>query len=207
VVYGVLGLLAIGGAYCAVLAWRRLASARFRSDQQQADFMNELQSRIAAGDMNSAKELCAEDRRVTPQLAAIALAETKTDPAKLRMKLVQQFDRAVLGELDYRLSWVGTVVKAAPMVGLLGTVMGMMGAFTQLAAGGQPETAQMAEDIGFALVTTASGLGIAIPLVLCTAAIQARLRKLEESVNIAVHDLVEVSGRAKSPKRGGLVDA
>jgi len=35
------------------------------------------------------------------------------------------FQRDVLGDLDYRMSWMATVIKAAPMVGLLGTVMGM----------------------------------------------------------------------------------
>ena len=40
----------------------------------------------------------------------------------------------VMADLEYRVSWVNTVIKAAPMIGLLGTVVGMMGAFGSLAA-------------------------------------------------------------------------
>ena len=49
------------------------------------------------------------------------------------------------------------------MLGLLGTVVGMMGAFNTLAAEGQADPSTLAGDIGLAMVTTASGLIVAIP--------------------------------------------
>ena len=52
------------------------------------------------------------------------------------------------------------------MVGLLGTVIGMMGAFAKIAGGDKVDPTQLADDISFASITTACGLAIAIPLVL-----------------------------------------
>ena len=61
--------------------------------------------------------------------------------------------------MDYQISWVNTVVKTAPMLGLQGTVLGMIAAFGKIAAkqatGVNP--ASLAEDISFALITTAVG--------------------------------------------------
>ena len=101
---------------------------------------------------------------------------------KVRQLLVDRFQRDVLADLEYRLSWVNTVIKSAPMIGLLGTVMGMMGAFKTLASQAKVKPAQLADDISFALITTASGLAIAIPLLLATASINVRIRKMEDLV-------------------------
>ncbi len=192
VIYGLLGVLAIWGAYCAVLAWRRIGVTRFRSEKQQSEFLDEIRKLGAAHQWDAAAQRCNGDRRAVSQLAAIAIAQKDAEPAKLRQRVWERFEREVLGELDYRISWIATVIKAAPMVGLLGTVMGMMGAFASLAAGNQVDTTRMAEDIGFALITTASGLGIAIPLVLCTAVIHVQLRRLEELVAVGVQEVVEI---------------
>jgi biopolymer transport protein ExbB/TolQ len=95
--------------------------------------------------------------------------------------VLDRFQRDVLADLEFRLSWVNTVIKSAPMVGLLGTVIGMMGAFAKLSVGGadvKPDA--LAEDISVALITTASGLAIAIPLVMCITVINVRIRKMED---------------------------
>ena len=69
------------------------------------------------------------------------------------------------------------------MVGLLGTVMGMMGAFAKLNSGGsQVDATQLAGDISFALITTACGLTIAIPLLMTTAYINVQISRLEDLV-------------------------
>ena len=70
------------------------------------------------------------------------------------------------------------------MLGLLGTVVGMINAFGKIAAatdtGTDPKA--LANDISFALFTTALGLTIAIPLVLAGAAVHVRIGKLQDSV-------------------------
>ena len=101
-----------------------------------------------------------------PQLALYAVNHRELTFDKLRHRLAERFQQDVMSDIEHRLSWVGTVIKSAPMIGLLGTVMGMMGAFANLSSGEKVDTIQMAADIQFALITTACGLAIAVPLVL-----------------------------------------
>jgi biopolymer transport protein ExbB/TolQ len=79
------------------------------------------------------------------------------------------------------------------MMGLFGTVTGMMGAFGNIAsAGSNVEPSQMAGDIMFALITTALGLAIAMPLLIITNGIVVRIRKMEELVGIGISHLMDV---------------
>ena len=79
------------------------------------------------------------------------------------------------------------------MVGLLGTVMGMMGAFQKLAVPGKaPDPAELAKDIQFALITTACGLAIAIPLVLATAFINVQIEKMKDLVSYGLNQFLEI---------------
>ncbi|MBL9080747.1 MAG: MotA/TolQ/ExbB proton channel family protein, partial [Planctomycetales bacterium] len=81
--------------------------------------------------------------------------------------------------------------KTAPMLGLFGTVLGMMSAFGKLGSGGKVEASALAEDISLALITTAIGLAIAIPLSLAVASINIRIRKLEDSVNVGLSRILD----------------
>jgi len=191
VVYGVLAVIALWGAYCVVMVWRRVAQTRFRSEDQQEDFLENLGQSIASGDLKGAVEMCENDRRAMPQLALFAINNRDMGYNQVRTRVAERFEQDVLADLEHRLSWVSTVIKSAPMVGLLGTVMGMMGAFQKIAVE-QPDPAEMAKDISFALITTACGLAIAIPLVLCTASINVRIRKMESLVGVGLNHLFEV---------------
>jgi biopolymer transport protein ExbB/TolQ len=124
--------------------------------------------------------------------------------AKIRQLIEDRFQRDILADLDHRLTWVHTVIKSAPMVGLFGTVVGMMGAFGKLGAGGETVQApELAQDIMLALITTASGLAIAIPLIIAVAAVNIRIRKMEELTLAGINRLLESVHKAllSSPQR------
>ena len=190
-VYVVLAALALWGAYCVVMVWRRVGSTRFADELEQDEFMEELEQSIKANNLEAAAELCEDDRRAMPQLAHFALTHRDLGYEKLRHRLAERFQQDVMSDIEHRLSWVGTVIKSAPMIGLLGTVMGMMGAFANLSSGEKVDTIQMASDIQFALITTACGLAIAVPLVLATASINIRVRKMEDLVGWGLTRLFE----------------
>ena len=135
--------------------------------------------------------MCEGDRRALPQLALYAINHRDVGFEKLRRRVIERFQQDVMADIEHRLSWVTTVIKSAPMIGLLGTVMGMMGAFANLSSGEKVDTIQMASDIQFALITTACGLAIAVPLVLCTASINIRLTKMEDLVGSGLARLFE----------------
>jgi len=192
VIYFVLAAIALWGAFCVIVVWRRVAQTRFRSEDEQLDFLESLEEPLMSGKFDDAVEICEDDTRAMPQLAHLAITNREIGYAKVRALVTERFQRDVLADLEYRLSWVFTVIKSAPMVGLLGTVIGMMGAFAKLSTGTDVDPTALAGDIRIALNTTACGLAIAIPLVWSTASINVRMRKMEDLIGGGLARFLEV---------------
>lgn len=189
--YIALGLIALWGAFCVIMAFNRVGQKRFRTEQDQADFLDQVETPLKKGKFDEVAGSCEDDLRALPQLVLLAVNNRDLGFAKTRQMLVDRFQRDVLADLDFRLSWVGTVIKAAPMIGLLGTVVGMMGAFGTLALAETMNPEQLAGDIMLALITTACGLAIAIPLVLSLAAVNVRIRQMEDLVVSGLNRFLE----------------
>ena len=191
-VYGVLAVIALWGAYCVIMVWRRVEQVRFSDEEDQEEFLGELEESLLASNFSAATEACDGDRRALPQLTLYAISNRDLGFESLRRRVAERFQQDVLSDIEHRLSWVTTVIKSAPMIGLLGTVMGMMGAFANLSSGNNVDPVKMAEDIQFALITTACGLAIAVPLVLATASINIRLTKMEDLVVTGLGRIFEI---------------
>jgi biopolymer transport protein ExbB len=94
-------------------------------------------------------------------------------------------------KLEHRLSYVAMIGSIAPMVGLLGTVDGMVIAFSVIASSDQtPKPAQLASGISTALVTTLIGLVLAIPAILFLGIMKNRLARLTLEVGIISEGLM-----------------
>lgn len=98
--------------------------------------------------------------------------------------------------VERRLVFLTTLVASAPLMGLLGTVIGMLGTFAAISMGGGAETAGMvAEGISEALITTQTGLFIALPGLFLTLIIRRRKHAVEaalariESLSLTTLDL------------------
>ncbi len=196
--YFVLIAIALWGAYCVVIVWMRVAQKRFRDEAEQDEFLAKVEKLVANNDFDGATKLLDGDLRATPQLVNLAIRNRDLDLNQMRHLVTDRFQRDVLADLDHRLSWVHTVIKSAPMVGLLGTVMGMMGAFAKLATNENVNPTMLAQDISFALITTAAGLSIAIPLILCTNSINVRIQKMEDLVGAGLTRFFDVFRRSKA---------
>lgn len=203
-IYLVMFLIALWGAYCVVMVFARVRQKQFASEEQQSLFLEAVEQPLSVGDYDSAAAVCEGDRRATCQLAQLAIDNRKLSYKKVQQLVGDRFQRDVLQDLEYRLSWVYTVIKSAPMIGLLGTVLGMMAAFSKLAdPNATVEVSKLAQDIQFALITTACGLAIAIPLVLCTAYINVAIRKMEDLVQYGLNQFLEVfkESRVRFPNK------
>ena len=186
-IYPLQGIAAVYGMFLVVLIFRRIGQKRFRSQGAADDFLNQVAERLQSRQFDDVVALCDSPpywSKAVPQLVLIAMNNRHWPINKLRQLLSETFEREVLSEMDYQMSWVNTVVKTAPMLGLQGTVLGMIAAFGKIAekqaSGVNP--ASLANDISFALITTAVGLMIAIPLVMCMASMQVRIGRLTDSV-------------------------
>jgi len=78
---------------------------------------------------------------------------------------IEESGRQVVHELERFLNTLGSIALISPLLGLLGTVTGIIQIFASLMANGMGNPAVLAGGIGVALITTASGLAVAIPSV------------------------------------------
>ncbi|HAI96413.1 MAG: biopolymer transporter ExbB [Cycloclasticus sp.] len=76
---------------------------------------------------------------------------------------IEEVGRQVAHELEKFLNSLGTIASITPLLGLLGTVIGMIKVFAAITAHGVGDPAVLAEGISQALITTASGMSVAIP--------------------------------------------
>jgi len=202
--YGVLGAIALWGLYCIVIVWARVSQKRFKDEDTQDAFLDDVEELVLAGNFEGATQYIDGDVRAIPQMVDLAITNRKLGYKRARQVMLDRFQRDVLSDLEYRLSWVGTCIKTAPMVGLFGTVFGMMGAFKTLATAESVEPSLLAGDIQVALVTTACGLAIAIPLMILVATVNIRISKMEDLVGSGLTRFFEAFkvGLAKIPAAG-----
>jgi biopolymer transport protein ExbB len=110
----------------------------------------------------------------------IRYTQSDVSSAKQIRNRFEEIRLALIGLIDRRARFVGTLVSAAPLLGLLGTVLGMLRTFFGISTGGGAETADVvAGGIAEALVTTEAGLMIALPGLFIVMVIHRRRHQLE----------------------------
>jgi biopolymer transport protein ExbB len=181
--YYVLGAVAFWGLYCIILIWSRVSKARFKSEALQDEFLTKVESCLNTRDFEGVKALCEGDDRSVPSMIKMVMENRDVNPDELEGWVMDRFQFDVINQINGKISWVSTIIKAAPMLGLIGTVAGMMGAFNTLEkATAEEPTKQLLADIRMALEHTLMGLLITVTLLICMASINNRIRDLEELV-------------------------
>ena len=99
---------------------------------------------------------------VLGNIFAHLIKEKNKDKASLRLK-AEEVGRFEVNRLEQYLSLLGTIATVSPILGLLGTVMGMINIFSNLLESNLGSVSSLAGGIAEALVTTAAGLFVAIP--------------------------------------------
>ncbi len=190
--YGFLTLNFLWGLYCVIMVARRVKQLSFRTELEQTEFLTELQQRLRMPNTTAAEELCADDPRALPQLASVAITNRKLGLDQLRQLLGELLQRDVLGDLEYRMSWIATVIKSGPLLGLFGTVLGMMAAFGVIGTGQKVQPSMIAKEISVALICTAMGLATAIPFSYALASLNIRVRRLQDSLGSGLLRLLDM---------------
>ena len=186
---------AIYGVYCVIVLWRKILQKRL-SPAMTVEFMDQIRELLHNKDFDGVTALCDTPRywsKALPQLIMLAMTRRDRGMAKCRQYVEEKFEREMLAEMEFRYSWIIAMIKTAPMLGLLGTVTGMVLAFDKLtgASGGGADPQALAGDISVALYTTADGLVIAIPLTTLAGMIQIRLSRLTDSTAEQLNDFFQ----------------
>lgn len=105
---------------------------------------------------------------------------------------IEEEGRQVVHELDRYLNSLGTIAAISPLLGLLGTVIGMIKVFTAITTAGVGNPGVLAGGISEALITTAAGLSVAIPALIFHRYLSGRVDRLVLSMEAESLKMVEV---------------
>lgn len=137
-----------------------------------------------------------------------ALGQGRGDWFRMRSALAESLQEQAWG-LMRKIEWINLIGNVSPMVGLFGTVFGMIKLFNAIVvAGGQPQPAQLADGISVALVTTFWGLFIAIPALAVYGVFRNRIEGLvsdavveAESIMPEIRRSLRKQSEAEQPKQ------
>src|SRR5262245_6786883 len=191
-----------------LVIWRLLLNFNARTNTNQ--FLPELQSALQQQGVDGALELCRFETGVIPRrVLAVGLENSGQGIAAMKRAMAHTIEFEVLPDLNYLLPSILAIAKTATMVGLLGTVLSMIGTFQALgdankniAEGGHGGQAQASKEIGLALFATALGLMTAIPLVFAHVLFKAWVHRFEIDMKNAATKLVVVMQAMKSAPSG-----
>ncbi len=113
---------------------------------------------------------------------------------------IEDAGRHIVPELDRYLNSLGTIASISPFLGLLGTVLGMIEMFAGISAYGVGDPAVVAGGIAQALITTAAGLGVAIPTVMFYRYFRARVNELLVDMEQQAIRLIEILHGEREPE-------
>ncbi|WP_224488953.1 MotA/TolQ/ExbB proton channel family protein [Robertkochia flava] len=126
------------------------------------NFMNQIRDHVSGGKLESARILCAQTDSPVARLTEKGISRIGK-PLEDINKAIENAGTLEVYKLEKNVSILATVAGAAPMIGFLGTVIGMILAFHQMAtSGGQAEMGQLASGIYTAMTTTVAGLIVGI---------------------------------------------
>ena len=126
---------------------------------------NSVEAAMKEGDVVKALQFCENDP--TPMASILSAGFSHVEEGfEVIQEAISTAADLEIERMNQRLTWLSVDANVAPMLGLLGTVQGMIMAFSNL-AGGSPDVGLLAVNISQALWTTAGGLCVAIPAV-CT---------------------------------------
>jgi len=154
-----LGFCAVAGTV--IIVWKFVdlmtKSARTRS------LLGEVDELIAQHKLDAALQRCEESKAPAARILKAGLRR-HDEGAERAMRAVENAGVIELAGLERGLVWLATLSNVAPLLGFLGTVVGMIQAFQAIQIAGEVEATLVAGGIKVALITTAAGLTIAIPI-------------------------------------------
>ena len=161
--------------------------------------LKKVEDALEEGGIESAKEVCRNTRGPVASIFYQGLdrADEGVDVAE---KSVVSYGSVQAGLLEQGLTWISLFIAIAPMLGFLGTVIGMIEAFDNIEAAGTVSPSVVAGGISVALITTASGLIVAVILQLFYNYIVSKIDSIVndmEDASISLVDLIYKYGKRK----------
>ena len=150
------------------------------------------QAQIRAGDVRAAYQMCAERDELLANVLRAGLKMVGHDRYVIQEAMEGEGERGATA-LWQRISYLHNIAMISPLLGLLGTVWGMMQAFSAIAFdSAQVKGLTMAYSVSMAMITTAGGLALAIPALVVYYFLRGRVIKIVAAVEAQASEFVEL---------------
>lgn len=192
--YPILFVGAIGGGI-AIERYIKLSRVRLANRK----IWERLHPLLAEGDFEAAREITGEDKSTVSQLLELGLARQGAVRRREDIEIaMEEGMMEIIPQLEKRTGYVALFANIATLLGLLGTIMGLIEAFNAVANANPAEKADLlSASISVAMNTTAFGLMVAIPLLVTHAYLNSRTGEIVDSLEMAsVKVLNVISGTA-----------
>lgn len=154
---------------CSVIALAIIlerAWALRRSHVVPAQAVFQIETWVAGQEIEKAKTLCREGKSSYGKILLTGLSRAGQHRGIIK-EAVEEAGRIEVVHMERYLTLLGTIAVISPLLGLLGTVLGMIKVFSIISSVGVGDPGVLASGIGEALITTAAGLTVAIPALAC----------------------------------------
>jgi biopolymer transport protein ExbB len=183
-------LLALSILGVTVIFWRWWALRQATSGV--AAFMTDLRGKLVSRDVAGAIAVCEHHRGPVASIVKAGLLRYGRPKDEVELAL-QDASAHELANLERGLPILATVAMISPLLGFLGTVTGMINSFEALASVGLNNPAAVAKGISEALITTAAGLSIAIPVQMAynyfVTSVNSLMRNMESAAHVVLESL------------------
>lgn len=190
--------LSILGVTVAIWRWWALRQVT----RNVAGFMKELKARLVGGDVPGAIAVCEASPSPVASMVKAGLLRYGRPKDEVERAL-EDASAHELAVLERGLPVLATIAMIAPLLGFLGTVTGMINSFEALASVGLNNPAEVAKGISEALITTAMGLIIAIPIQMIYNYFVTRVNALVRNMESAAHVVLEAASDLRAGRSGG----
>lgn len=159
------------------------------------DLFNKIEKYLIDNNIKSAREICSKNESLITSVLDAGLKrldEENINDLSQVMEAIEEAGNEQMVIYMKPINYLSIIGSTAPMLGLLGTVSGMIKAFSIISQGGMGDPGKLAGSIGEALVTTATGLVIAIPAMIAYFIFKNNFIKTMSTMGIKVSDLINI---------------
>jgi len=213
-VYSIVAFFATGGAFMypillvfaigSAIAIERFITLTLVTNKNQTAW-GTIQPLLSEGDFDKAREMTTKDQSPISRLLSMGLALQGAVRRREDVEIaMEEGMMEIIPQLEKRTPYVALASSIATLLGLLGTIMGLISAFTAVANANPAEKADLlSASISVAMNTTAFGLMVAIPLLVVHALLATKTNEIVDGMEMAsVKVLTAISTRARRQATG-----
>lgn len=196
-------ILAVG-AWIAAIAIDRIIVLFMKSNINAETFMDQIDRLVGAGDIGAAIKYCNTLEEKPLARVIKAALEHANESIERVNSAIDEAVLAALPKLQKRISYLFTLANVATLLGLMGTIQGLIESFSAMDVNDPASQArQLGSGISTAMLTTAFGLVVAVPTIILHTVIQNKTEQLIEEIDHGTTRLLNILGKKPAKAAAG----